>query len=58
MKGKTMVIGIIVFVLLVVGAVSWAMLSTINKIKEENEMNEEAVMLIEQDEISSFLTIK
>lgn len=51
-----MVIGIVIFVLIVVGAVSWAMLSTINKIKEE--MDEEAVMVIEQDEISSFLTIK
>lgn len=44
MKGRTLVIGIVLFVLIVVGLVSFAMMHTINKIKEEN--NEEASMAV------------
>lgn len=48
MKGKTMVIGIILFVLIVVGAIYFAMMSTINKIKEENNMTLGEVVLVEE----------
>jgi len=34
-KGKTLVIGIVIFVIFVVGAVYFAMMATINKQKEE-----------------------
>ena len=38
MKGKTLVIGIVLFVILVVGAIYFAMMSTINNIKEEGTL--------------------
>lgn len=50
MKGKTLVIGIITFVLLVVGFIYLAMMSTINKIKEENDSEEASIVSIEDDE--------
>ncbi len=57
MKGRTLVIGILVFVLLVVGIIIFAMMSTINGIKEEMEKEEvSATVWIEQDD--SFILIK
>ena len=50
MKGKTMVIGIILFVVLAVAGVYFAMMSTINKIKEEG--TEEAYAIVESVEIN------
>lgn len=50
MKGKTLVIGIIIFVLVVVGFIYFAMMSTINKIKEENDLEESAIISIEDEE--------
>ena len=38
MKGKSLVIGIVLFVILVVGAIYFAMMSTINNIKEEGAL--------------------
>lgn len=56
MKGRTLVIGILVFVLLVVGVITFAMLSTINGIKEEMEKEEvSATVWIEQDESLTFI---
>lgn len=46
MKGKTLVIGIVLFVLLVIGAIYFAMMSTINKIKEENDLVETSSIVI------------
>lgn len=48
MKGRTLVIGMLVFILLVVGAIIFAMMSTINGIKEEME-NEEAAIILSGD---------
>lgn len=39
MKGKTLVIGLIIFVIIVVGAIYFLMMSTINNIKEEQGMS-------------------
>lgn len=44
MKGKTMVIGIVVFVVLIVAAVYFSMMATINKIKEDG--GEEATAVV------------
>ena len=44
MKGKTMVIGIVLFVVIVVAAVYFAMMSTINKIDKENKEASHEVM--------------
>lgn len=55
MKGKTLVIGIILFVLIVVGFIYIAMMSTINNIKEENELEEVSVVSIEDED--SLLTL-
>lgn len=45
MKGKTMVIGIVLFVVLVVAGVYIAMMATINKIEKEG--TEEAYAIVE-----------
>lgn len=56
MKGRTLVIGIILFVLLVVGAITLAMMSTINGIKEDLEKEEGAAMLfVEKEEFPTFV---
>lgn len=51
MKGKTMVIGVVLFVLIVVGAIYFSMMATINKIKEEG--TEEAHAVVEFVEVDS-----
>lgn len=51
MKGKTLVIGIILFVILVVAAVYFSMMSTINKIKEENKEETTLSVIVEDVEI-------
>ena len=38
MKGKALVIGIVLFVVLVVGSIYFAMMATINNIKEEGAL--------------------
>lgn len=48
MKGRTLVIGIILFVVIVVGLIYFLMMSTINQIKEEN--NTETTMSVIQIE--------
>lgn len=58
MKGKTLVIGIIIFVLVVVGVIYFAMMSTINKIKEENDLEEAAIVSIKHEEPSLTLVIQ
>lgn len=55
MKGKTMVIGIVLFVIIVVGAIYFAMMSTINKIKEENNMTLSAYVLVEENEADNLV---
>ena len=48
MKGKTMVIGIVLFVVIVVAGVYFAMMATINKIEKEG--NEGAYAIVESVE--------
>lgn len=55
MKGKTLVISIVLFVLIVVGAIYFAMMSTINKIKKENDMVQATVLFVAQDEMKSIV---
>lgn len=50
MKGRTLVIGIVLFVLIVVGFIYLAMMSTINKIKEENDRIDTSAIIIEHNE--------
>ncbi len=57
MKGKTLVIGIIVFVLLVVGGIYLAMMSTINEIKEENDLAKASVIMIAEEQPDPILKI-
>lgn len=51
MKGKTLVIGIILFVILIVGAIYFAMTATINKIEKEG--TEESSAVAEYNEIDA-----
>ncbi|AOV06591.1 hypothetical protein [Sporosarcina ureilytica] len=46
MKGRTLVIGIVLFVIIVVGLIYFLMMSTINQIKEEK--NAETSMAVIQ----------
>lgn len=58
MKGKTLVIGILLFVLIVVGGIYFFMMSTINKIKEENDLANAPVLVVMQDDIHPFIQLK
>lgn len=58
MKGRTLVIGIVLFVLLVVGAITFAMMSTINGIKEENGIATASLMLMEESHSNHFIEIR
>ncbi|MDS9472088.1 hypothetical protein [Sporosarcina pasteurii] len=50
MKGRTLVIGIVLFVIIVVGLIYFMMMSTINQIKEEkNEETSMAVIQVVED---------
>lgn len=40
MKGKSLVIGLILFTLLVIGGIYFAMTATINKIKEDEQIKD------------------
>ena len=51
MKGKTLVIGIILFVVLIVAGVYFAMMATINKLEKEGK--EEAYAIIESVEMDT-----
>lgn len=58
MKGKTLVIGIIIFVVVVIGVIYFAMMSTINKIKEENDLAEASIVSVEMERQYPTLDIK
>lgn len=47
MKGKTLVIAIVLFVLLVVGAIYFAMTATINKIEKEGAFSKHPTEIYE-----------
>ena len=51
MKGKTLVIGVVLFVLLIVGGIYFSMMATINKIKEEGA--EDPYATVESVEINT-----
>lgn len=55
MKGRTLVIGMLIFILLVVGVIIFAMMSTINGIKEDMENEEAAMMFVENEEMPIFI---
>lgn len=51
MKGKHLVIGLVIFVLVIVGLIYYFMMGTINNIKEEQEV-EESISELPWKEIS------
>lgn len=51
MKGKKMVIGLLIFVILVIVAIYFSMMSTINNIKEEQEIESETSIMIYQEKM-------
>lgn len=51
MKGKHLVIGLVLFVIIVIGLIYFLMMDTINDIKEE--MDEEEAVAIVVDELGS-----
>lgn len=53
MKGRTLVIGIILSVVVIVGLIYFLMMSTINKIKEEN--NEVTSMMQVEEDVYLFI---
>ncbi len=54
MKGKHLVIGLVLFVILVIGLIYLLMMNTINDIKDEMEKEEAVAIVVDHDEFLDF----